>query len=58
MNWDQLSVTGRYDDWIHPDILGIPLERWVDFEKCSDIYQPAVRFGEFLILGKKGTYSL
>jgi hypothetical protein len=49
LNWDQLSVTGRYDDTC-PDVLGIPLERLVDFEKCSD-YR-AVRFGEYLILAR------
>lgn len=49
LNWDQLSVTGRYDDAC-PDVLGIPLERLVDFQKCSD-YR-AVRCGEYLILAR------
>lgn len=52
MNWDQLSVTGRYQDRICPDILGMPFERLVDFERCSDSYQSAVRVGEYVILGR------
>ena len=52
INWDQLSVTGRYEDRICPDILGMPIDRLVDFEKCSDIYQFDVRVGEYLILGR------
>ena len=50
MNWDRLSVTGRYEEQVCPDVLGIPLERLLDFEKCSD-YR-AVRFGEYLILAR------
>lgn len=53
LNWDQLSLTGRYDDRICPDVLGMPIERLVDFEKCSDIYQSAVRVGGYLILEER-----
>jgi hypothetical protein len=52
LNWDQLSVTGRYEDTTCPDVLGIPLERSIDFKQCGDISNPSVRFCEYLILTK------
>ena len=52
INWDQLSIPGRYEEPGCADILGFPLERLVDFEKCRDIYHAAVRCGAYLILAR------
>jgi hypothetical protein len=50
LNWDHLSVSGKYEETLCPDILGVSIERSVDFEKCRDMYQSAVQVGDYLIL--------
>lgn len=52
LNWDQLSVTGRYDDTC-PDVLGMQIERSVDFRHCIDSNSVSVRVGACLIITRK-----
>ncbi len=53
MNWDQLSVTGRYEERICPDVLGMPIERSVDFRQCVDTNSVSMRVGACLIITTK-----
>jgi hypothetical protein len=50
LNWDQLSVTGKYEARFCPDVLVIPIERSFDFRQCVDTNNLSVRFGEYLIV--------
>jgi hypothetical protein len=53
LNWDQLSISGMYEASLCPDILGIPLERSIDFKRCGEADNPSVRFGDYLILTRR-----
>ena len=35
LDWDSLALAGKYEFSLCPDILGIPLVRLTDFEKCA-----------------------
>jgi hypothetical protein len=52
VNWDGLSVAGKYEFALCPDVLSIPVDRLVDFKRCSaDNYKPD-RIGRYVILRK------
>lgn len=53
LNWDQLAVTGRYEERTCPEVLGIPIERSVDFSQCVDTNRATDRVGAYLIIMTK-----
>ena len=53
LNWDQLSVNGRYEDRTCPDVLGIPIARLGDFEQCVDTNSTTVHVGFYLVIMRK-----
>jgi len=56
VNWDGLSVAGKYELAICPDVLGIPVDRLVDFERCTAHNYKPYRIGRYVILSK--TFSV
>lgn len=50
IDWERLSVIGKYEDRICPDILVFPENRATDFKSCVEADTLSVRFGKYVIL--------
>jgi len=50
IDWDRLSVIGKYEDRICPDILVFPENRAIDFKSCAEGDMVSVRLGQYVIL--------
>lgn len=50
LDWDRLSVIGKYEDRICPDILAVHQDRAVDFMSCLEGDRYLVRFGQYVIV--------
>ena len=53
LNWDQLSLTGRYEDGNCPEVLGFPIERSADFRQCVYNNSATIQIGAYLIIMTK-----
>ncbi len=49
VDWDELSLGGKYEFALCPDVLGIPYSRLNDFEKCL-AESRTMQIGKYLIL--------
>ena len=50
LDWDNLSLEGKYEFPLCPDLIGLPLARISDFEKC--IKGNETRIGEYTLINK------
>jgi hypothetical protein len=50
VHWDILAQTGKFETKVCPDLLGIPLERLIDFECCRKTAYESTPIGKYLIL--------
>lgn len=49
LDWERLSVIGKYEDRICPDILGFPENRAADFKSCVGGDTLSDRFGKYVV---------
>ena len=52
LDWDRLSVIGKYEDRICPDILAFPENRATDFKSCVEGDTLSISFGKYVILNR------
>ena len=49
LDWDELSIEGKYEFVLCPDVIGTPLVRLPDFEKCAKS-NTTIRTGKYIII--------
>jgi len=49
LDWDELSIEGKYEFVLCPDVIGMPLVRLPDFEKCAKS-NTTIRTGKYIII--------
>lgn len=53
VNWDELALVGRYEPKLCPNILGVPLQRLIDFDRCRANSYECTQIGKYLIIRNK-----
>jgi hypothetical protein len=50
VNWDELALAGKYEPKLCPDLLGVPQQRLIDFDRCRVNSYEYTRIGKYLML--------